>query len=212
MRETPEGQTPETATDIPGTDQNVGGEPVPDAKADAEPVYAEVVDLPPPVHENEEIQRLRAQLEEAGVRLRTVSKAYKDLQEEMDAFRKRQQVLAEQRAEKKAAQAVERFFEPVQNLKRAVDAPGTADDLRNGMRMVLGQFHRQLEDLGLRQIPGEGALFDPHLHDALAVMPVTDRAQDGRIVAVHATGWVIGDKVIQPAQVVIGKYEEAGEA
>ena len=32
-------------------------------------------------------QRLRAQLDEAAARLRTVSKAYTDLQKEMDAFR-----------------------------------------------------------------------------------------------------------------------------
>lgn len=167
---------------------------------------------PLPSANSGELERLRAQLEEQSARLRTVSKAYTDLQKEMDAFRKRQQVLAEAKAERKAGEVVERFFEPVQNLKRALDAGGTADDLRGGVRMVLQQFGRQMKELGLSEVPGEGAAFDPRVHDALAILPVTDPEQDGKIVTVHSTGWCVGDRVIQPAQVVIGKYEEPAEA
>jgi molecular chaperone GrpE len=181
--------------------------------AAAEPTEADVVEPvllePEPTDE----ERLRAQLEEAAARLRTVSKAYTDLQQEMDAFRKRQQILAESKAEKKAAQVVERFFEPLQNLRRALDQEGaTADDLRNGVSMVVQQFNKRMEELGLTEVPGMGALFDPNVHDALAVMPVTDPAQDGRVVAVHTNGWAVGDRVIQPAQVVIGKFQEPAEA
>jgi molecular chaperone GrpE len=158
------------------------------------------------------VGRLKAQLDDQSARLRTVSKAYTDLQQEMDAFRKRQQVLAEAKAERKASEVVERFFEPVQNLKRALDAEGTAEDLRNGVKLVFQQFTRQMADLGLSEVPGEGAVFDPTVHDALAVMPVSDPAQDGKVVTVHSTGWMIGDRVIQPAQVVIGKYQETAEA
>lgn len=162
--------------------------------------------------EAETIARLRAQLDEQSARLRTVSKAYTELQTEMDAFRKRQQVLADARAEKKAGEVVERFFEPVQNLKRALDAEGSADDLRTGVRLVLQQFAKQLDELGLTEIPGVGSAFDPKLHDALAMMPVTDPAQDGKIIEVYSTGWRVGDRVIQPAQVVIGSYQAPAEA
>lgn len=176
----------------------------PEAEAEAE-----VIDLG--AHASE-IARLRAQLEESSARLRTVSKAYTDLQQEMDAFRKRQQVLAEAKAERKAGEVVERFFEPVQNLKRALEAEGSAQDLRDGVKLVLQQFSRQLEVLGLTEVPGIGSTFDPKVHDALALMPVTDPAQDGKVIAVHSTGWKVGDRVIQPAQVVIGKLQEPAEA
>ena len=61
--------------------------------------------------------------------------------------------------------------------------------------------------LGLTEVPGVGASFDPQLHEALAVTPVTDEDQDGRILMVHRTGYQLGTHVIQPAQVVIGKLE-----
>jgi molecular chaperone GrpE len=201
------------SVDDPATE--TAAEPTADAvPTEAEPAGDPASDTsrraPDPVDErtaDDPVQRLRAQLEEQSARLRAVSKAYTDLQQEMDGFRKRQQVLADARAERKAGEVVERFFEPVQNLKRAVDAGGSAEDLRGGVRLVLHQFARQLEELGLTEIPGRGAAFDPKLHDALALVPVPEPAQDGTVVEVYSTGWRIGDRVIQPAQVVVGKYE-----
>jgi molecular chaperone GrpE len=215
--ETPSAEEGSTS---PSTEGNAASAPPPGVSDDPRPADGEpshhddkVVEAPTIETQPTEQERLREQLEEASARLRTVSKAYTDLQKEMDAFRKRQQVLAESKAEKKAAQVVERFFEPVQNLKRALeDTTSDADGLRNGVRMVLQQFSRQMEELGLREVPGVGATFDPKVHDALAVMPVTDPDQDGKVVTVHNTGWTVGERVIQPAQVVIGKYQEPAEA
>ena len=161
----------------------------------------------------DETERLRRQLDESSARLRAVSKAYKDLQTEMDAFRRRQQVLAEAKAEKRAGQVVERFFEPVQNLRRALDQQDvSAADLRTGVQMVLKQFVTRMEELGLAEIPGVGAPFDPQVHDALAQMPVPSPEQNGKVIEVYATGWKVGDRVIQPAQVIVGIYQEPGEA
>lgn len=162
----------------------------------------------------DETERLRRQLEESSARLRAVSKAYKDLQTEMDAFRRRQQVLAEAKAEKRAGEVVERFFEPVQNLRRAVEQKDVAnvEDLRQGVQMALKQFVDRMAALGLKEIPGKGAPFDPKVHDALAQMPVQDPDLNGKVIEVYATGWQVGERVIQPAQVVVGVYQEPAEA
>ena len=50
------------------------------------------------------------------------------------------------------------------------------------------------------------------MHDALAQLPVTDEAMNGKVIEVYATGWRVGDKVIQPAQVVVGVYQEPADA
>ena len=79
--------------------------------------------------------------------------------------------------------------------------------------MVLHQFMEALHKLGLREVPGVGSKFDPNVHEALGLTPVTDPAQDGIVLVVHTTGFAVGSRVLQAAQVVIGKYEEAaGEA
>jgi molecular chaperone GrpE len=160
-----------------------------------------------------ETEALRARVREAESRLRVVSKAYTDLEADMDAFRRRMTANADQRVERKSAEVVEHFFEPVMNLKRSL-AAGASDPSATlvGLNMTLQQFQEALAKLGLEEVPGTGAPFDPKIHEALAITPVTDAAQDGRVLMVHATGYRVGSKVLQPAQVIIGKMGTPPEA
>jgi molecular chaperone GrpE len=151
----------------------------------------------------------RKQADDLAAKLRTVSKAYTDLQEEMDAFRQRQMQLADVKAQRKAGEVVEAFFEPVQNLKRCLETSGQdVESVRQGIEMVLTQFASRMDKLGLREVPGVGSRFDPAVHNALALQPVQEKEQDGIVLLVHAVGYAVGSRVIQPAQVVIGKFEE----
>ena len=171
------------------------------AKEIEEPV-PEVVQLDP-------MARLRQQNDDLAAKLRTVSKAYTDLQEEMDGFRQRQMQLAEVKAQKKAGDVVVAFFEPVQNLKRCLETAGEdVTSVKQGIEMVLGQFSTQMDQLGLKEIPGIGSRFDPNVHNALAMTPVQEKEKDGMVLMVHAAGYAVGSRVIQPAQVIIGKFEE----
>ncbi len=172
--------------------------------------------------EQQQTQALQDQLEatqreaqEAQARLRAVSKAYTDLQAEMRGFRERQEARAKEGSELQAFTLAKTFFDPVMNLKRSMqNAPDTDDPFISGLEMVQKQFMDALHRLGLEEVPGEGAPFDPQLHEALAVTPVSDPSQDGKVLAVHATGYSVKGRVLQAAQVVVGKYHEAegGEA
>lgn len=185
----------------------------PEATAEADVVDAEEVEA-----EEAEVvtldphAELRAELEAAQARLRTVSKAYTDLQKEMKAFRERQENQTKARGERQAFESVKTMLDPVQNLKRSLAATGDEAALRQGLEMVLTQFMDALGKLGLAEVPGEGCAFDPTYHEALAVMPVTDADQDGKVLQVHRAGYVVNGKVLQAAQVVIGKHEQPAEA
>lgn len=179
-----------------------------DDDADAEPEVIEIV--PEPTAE----ERLQQQLDEAQARLRAVSKAYKDGQAEMQAFRERMENQARFKAERQAFDQARAFFDPVQNLKRSIES-GDAEHgaLLEGLQMILGQFMDALKKLGMEEVPGVGSQFNPHYHEALAITPVPEAAQDGKVLMVHAGGYTVNGKVLQAAQVVVGKYQEpAGEA
>lgn len=178
--------------------------------ADSQPteVPAEEVEIVEPEAPKSELDIAREQLAAVQARLRTVSKAYTDLQNEMQGFRDRMEAQAHVKAERQAFDAVSAVLEPVQNLKRSISAHG--DDmgsLVSGLEMIYKQFMDALTKLGLAEVPGEGAVFDPKYHEALAVMPVDDPAKDGRVLVVHQGGFVVKGKVLQAAQVVIGKHE-----
>lgn len=185
--EEPEGNAPDTPVE----------------EAPAEVVAPEIREL------RAKVAELEGKLVEATARLRAVSKAYTDLQADQDAYRVRTNALMEQKAERKAAEAVEAFFEPVQNLERSLSAApeGTDAGLLEGLRMVQHQFNESMTRLGLERIPTTGHDFDPNHHDALALTPVTDPRLDGKVLMVHSEGWRVKGKVIQPAQVIVGKHD-----
>lgn len=178
---------------------NEQGAPAEAPKPEPEP---EVVDL-----RDQRIAQLEQQLQDAMGRLRAVSKAFTEQKDEMTAFRERTEAASRLARERREFEVVKAFFDPVQNLKRSIDL-GITDSgaFIEGLRMVLHQFGEGLQRLGLEPIPGVGAPFDPKLHEALAVMPVADKEQDGRVTFVHVDGYMVGGKAIQAAQVVIGKH------
>lgn len=164
------------------------------------------------------IDELQRELDANKARLRTVSKAYRDLQEEMQAFKvrlERQQALKE---ELLRGDVVSKLFEPLENLKRSIDAMrsgGVDESLLEGVVLVDKGFRDGFAGLGLEPVGAVGEIFDPSVHEALTMMPVDDEALDGAVVQVFDQGYRVGTRVIRPARVIIGSYtrpEDAAEA
>jgi molecular chaperone GrpE len=90
------------------------------------------------------------------------------------------------------------------NLERAVVAGRTSDDdpVVAGVRMVLEQLHRVLDDLGVRPIEASNAKFDPGRMEAVARVETAD-ADENTVLEVLETGYRLEDLVIRPARVVV---------
>jgi molecular chaperone GrpE len=185
----------------------------------AEPEVAEPTATPSDdaaAPERSELDVVRERLRETEARLRTVSKAYTELQAEMQQFRVRVEAQGETKAMKKTAELVGALLDPVQNLRRSVSDASKVEDgqesphgLVEGLKMVVHQFDHALHKLGLTEVPGAGALFDPRMHEALGLTPVADKSLDGRVLMVHDKGYLLGGHVLKVAQVIVGKLEEA---
>lgn len=205
----------ETASQNPTIDQEPAAEAADAANADdvtpePDPLAPEVVPEPPEVVElRETVQRLEA-------RLRTVSAAYRTQQDEIAAIRTRLERQAAAEAERRRGEVVATLFEPAQNLRRSIKALEKAEvpeEYVSGLNMTLHQIMEAFHRLGLEEVPGKGAKFDPNLHEAIATTPVTDPALDGVVLDVFSTGYRIGNRLIVPARVIIGQRQESvGEA
>jgi|GEM_PF-597527 len=163
-----------------------------------------------------ELLALQARLRDTEAKLKAVSSGYTQQQQEFERMRERNARLLVEAERRLVGESVQVFFEPVQNLRRSVDSlskAGLSDDVVSGIRIVLRQFVDAMEGLGLEEVPGVGAPFDPAMHEALTTKLVTDEVDDGRVVEVFDSGYRIGDQVIRAARVVIGRYQEpAGDA
>jgi molecular chaperone GrpE len=131
--------------------------------------------------------------------------ALQRLKAEFDNFRKR---TADERAAQaaRAGEAIVTELLPVlDDLERALVAAEDHEEakLEDGVRLV----HRALADVlaraGLAEIDTDGA-FDPHVHEAMLAQPV-DGAEPGSVAQVLQKGYLLGDRVLRPARVVVAE-------
>ena len=101
------------------------------------------------------------------------------------------------------------FLEVLDNLERAISAAPTgmeSDSLRQGVELVAKLFRSKLKDMGVEPIEVLNQPFDPHLGQAVGVVPVSDAGQDGLVSEEVLRGYRLGDQIIRPAQVLVGKH------
>ncbi len=101
---------------------------------------------------------------------------------------------------------IERFAEalvPVaDSLLAALATPsGTAESYREGIDATLRQLRAAFERNGLIELDPAGQKFDPHKHQAIAMVP--SDAEANTVVSVMQRGYAIGDRVIRPALVTV---------
>lgn len=95
------------------------------------------------------------------------------------------------------------------NLERALDsAEADPAGIKEGVRMVRAQFSSALAALGVTEMDPAGKPFSPLEHDAMGMAPVSDKAQDGLVHTVVSKGFRMAEKVIRPATVIVGRYQE----
>jgi len=99
-----------------------------------------------------------------------------------------------------AAKGPVRGSGPVEGVRGNREVPPTDDDVVDGVRLV----HRALAELlakqGLKEID-TGGKFDPHIHEALLSQP--SEAEEGSVIEVVQKGYMLGDRVLRPARVVV---------
>ena len=73
-----------------------------------------------------------------------------------------------------------------------------------GLSLVARRLTTLLDQLGVRQIGTQGERFDPRWHEAITTEERTD-VPEGTILRVVQPGYVLGERVIRPAQVVVAR-------
>jgi molecular chaperone GrpE len=131
---------------------------------------------------------------------------------EMDNMRKR----TERDKEDMAKYAITKFARDVlsvgDNLQRAIAAvpAGAAEEdpalkaLVDGVTLTEREFLNVLDRAGVKRLDPVGELFNPHQHQAMTEVEDPDVAA-GTVVQVYQPGYVLEDRVLRPAMVVIAK-------
>jgi molecular chaperone GrpE len=77
----------------------------------------------------------------------------------------------------------------------------------DGIRLIYRKLQLVLESAGVSLIEAEGQPFDPRFHEAV----MYGEGEEGKVVAEVQRGYKLGDRVLRPAMVVVGKGKEEKE-
>ncbi len=173
--------------------------------AEGSPAAAE---SPPAAPASDAEERLRAQ---AG-RIEELSRAYAALLEDNKAFRARMEREKDRLVEAERGRVAQALLETADELERALaaasatEAPGAVAE---GVRLALAALSKRIAELGAERIAVVGKPFDPHVAEALDTVAVADESQDGLVMHEVRAGYRIGDRVLRPARVRVGRLAQA---
>lgn len=147
-------------------------------------------------------------IEELEASLEKEKKEYLFLMAEFDNFRKRT-IKEKSELIKNAAEAVLKGLLPiVDDFERGLNATENVEDpaaVREGMELIYQKLVKYLEKNGVKAIDPEGREFDTNRHEAISAVPVQDEAQKGKILDTVEKGYMLNDKVLRHAKVVVGQ-------
>ncbi len=158
----------------------------------------------------QEISALNKEIETLGKEVEDWrSRAYRGAAD-LDNFRKR--ALKERdELRKYAIEGVLKDLIPVaDNLERALTHAGASGGaLADGVAMISKQFLGGLEKHGAKPFDPKGQQFDPQFHEAMSQMP-REGVEAGTVIEVYQRGWMLHDRLVRPAMVVIASGEPGG--
>jgi molecular chaperone GrpE len=134
----------------------------------------------------------------------------KQLQNETDETRQRLNRAADERAQREKNNFIAALLPVLDNLDRATEAAETgasSELISEGIRRTASSFENALAAAGVEPVESVGQPFDPELHEAVETVEV-EPEMEGKVVAEYSRGYKIGDRLLRPARVKVGRFSE----
>lgn len=88
-----------------------------------------------------------------------------------------------------------------ENMQKATDV----DTLREGVDLIISKLEKTLSGHGLKKMDTREAVFDTDYHEAIALTPAQDESQKNHIIDCVQAGYMLNEKVLRHAKVVVGQ-------
>lgn len=146
-------------------------------------------------HRKVDVARLEQELSDLRDRsMRTLA--------DFDNYRKRAERERQETRRYALLEPMRDLLEVVDNLGRAVSAGGSAEDLKQGVEMILRQLDELLRRYGVVPVEAEGRPFDPAVHEAVARRE-SDGVDEPMVDEEYQKGYLLHERLLRPARVVV---------
>lgn len=164
---------------------------------------------PAPAEEPDDVEGLRRRLEEEKERAQQNLASWQRAAADYQNFKRRMEQERSEVARLASASLVINLLPLIDDLERAlrnVDTKLAGLTWIDGIWLIYRKFQAVLENAGVKEIPAEGQTFDPTVHEAISEAP----GEAGKVISVVQKGYALGDRVIRPAMVIVGRQESSG--
>jgi len=163
------------------------------------PTYVEELEAKTKAAE-QQVQEVRARFDQLR----------QQLQRETDETRQRLNRSANERAAGEKADFIASLLPVMDGLDLAIQATtenASREAILEGIRGIATSFQNALTNAGVEPVPAVGEVFNPELHEAVDTVD-TDLELDGKVVGEYTRGFRIGERLLRPARVQVGRSVE----
>ena len=154
---------------------------------------------------SKELEAVKAKLEAAEQANAKLKDQMLRTAAEYDNYRKRSAREADQKFNDGVSHAVNQILAILDTLDMAANAECTDENYKKGVVMTLDKAEKALKTLNITEIEALGKPFDPNFMNAVQQVPAEDGQESGTVVRVFQKGYMIGDKIIRHATVVVAE-------
>jgi molecular chaperone GrpE len=148
---------------------------------------------------SKEIEQLKAELEESKDK-------YIRLFAEFDNFKKRSIKERFDLLKTAAQETITSLLPILDDFDRAKKSAESGKEIfSEGVQLVYQKLYSTLEHKGLKSMDTDGADFDPEWHEAVTDIPAPSEYMRGKIIDTLEKGFILNEKIIRYAKVVVAK-------
>lgn len=155
-----------------------------------------------------EEEKLARELEEANRTIEEQKDKYLRLAAEFDNYRRRTMKEKAELILNGGEKTIDSILPTVDDFERALKNMETATDVdavREGVELIYNKFMTVLGQNGVKVIETKEKPLDTDFHEAIAVIPAPTEELKGKILDCVQTGYMLNEKVIRHAKVVVGE-------
>jgi molecular chaperone GrpE len=163
-----------------------------------------------------ELQSMKEEFEARCKEAEELKDRYARLQAEFENFRRRSLKEKQEALQYGQQNLIKDLLATVDNLERALEHadPGHESDLSSvleGVALVQREFLTALGKVGVKQVDPAGEAFDPNFHEAMGQVPAQG-VEPNSVVQVLQKGYVLQDRMLRPARVLVAASKGADTA
>lgn len=147
-------------------------------------------------------------LEKKELEYRELHDKYIRLFSEFDNFRKRTAKEKLELTMSAGGDVIKQIIPILDDFERAIANNEKSEDLnvvKEGFTLIHSKIKNTLTAKGLKEMDSKGEVFDVNIHEALTQIPAPTEDLKGKVVDVIEKGYLLNDKVLRFAKVVVGQ-------